>query len=135
MCCALPLASGAPEGSAFPRRSSLAPQSRRRRAPLARSRGVPPASRWSGAPWPAKILQPAEGVLGAARRRPVLQPDVTLVAVPVEMIQDEPVVDLTGPRLPPARHVRDLDVTDQVQYLSSVAVRSPSIPCMWYASY
>src|SRR5260221_9306562 len=33
----LPLASGAPSGAAFPRRSSLAPQSRRRRAPPARS--------------------------------------------------------------------------------------------------
>src|ERR1700730_13677268 len=33
-----PLASGAPEDAAFPRRSSLAPQSRQRRAPAARSR-------------------------------------------------------------------------------------------------
>src|SRR5215472_4921787 len=36
-----PLASGAPWGAAFPPRSSLAPQSRRRRAPSARSRCVP----------------------------------------------------------------------------------------------
>src|SRR5260370_15209412 len=36
-----PLASGAPEGTAFPRRSFLAPQSRRRRAPAARSWGDP----------------------------------------------------------------------------------------------
>src|ERR1039457_486130 len=34
----LPLASGAPSGAAFPRRPSLAPQSRRHRAPPARSR-------------------------------------------------------------------------------------------------
>src|SRR5258708_23358987 len=33
----LPLGSGAPSGAAFPRRSFLAPQSRRHRAPLARS--------------------------------------------------------------------------------------------------
>src|ERR1039457_6696951 len=37
-----PLASGAPLGAAFPRRSSLAPQSRRRRAPPARSSGLSP---------------------------------------------------------------------------------------------
>src|ERR1700680_3146573 len=39
--CASRLASGAPWGAAFPRRSFLAPQSRRHRAPLAR-RAVPP---------------------------------------------------------------------------------------------
>src|SRR5258708_31497593 len=43
----LPLASWAPSGAAFPRRSSLAPQSRRRRAPPAFSVPQTPAKAWS----------------------------------------------------------------------------------------
>src|SRR5258708_13779576 len=43
-----PLASGAPGGPAFPRRSFLAPQSRRRRAPLARGSWRDPAGGEAG---------------------------------------------------------------------------------------
>src|SRR6266851_5290351 len=64
----LPLACGALWGAAFPRRSSLAPQSRPRRAPPARSlRGRPAEVNGHGSPRPAQ-LRPAQ--LRPAQLRP-----------------------------------------------------------------
>src|SRR6185312_17044519 len=89
------------------------PLPRRWPAPRPRASGGGPEGR-PLPPGPAVRLEPAEGVLGPARRRPVLQPDVTGVAPASQVLKEEPVVDLAGTGLAPARHVRDLDVADQL---------------------
>ena len=76
------------------------------------------------------VLQPAEGILGPAGRRAVLQSDRALVVLAGEVIKDETVVDLTGTRLVPAGHVSDLDMADEVPVLIQGRRDVPSIRCM-----
>src|SRR5260370_11136015 len=76
----LPLASGALLGVAFPRRSFLAPQSRRRRAPLARSRAGPSRERAKRFRVdlvgfePAQLLGDQLGRLAPGQRHPAIRP-------------------------------------------------------------